>query len=435
MRSVLAKASVAVVAIGSLAACGGGSGGAKPSGSAEEPSAHASTAAPTLKLDVPAGYDTARGWQLSGKQLGQYAVLPKAGAIAVMTSRGSTYRVTVRDAVTGEVRWTGKPFDNLSEGWAPGLFVVPAGGKEYLVTWSRGEQGEDALSKAKQVYAVDVYAADGSGDAVAPAHHVEVPASDYGTGRVTDGGERLLIPVTDERTAALDVATGRTTTYDTDSLKAPGCSSCSYGNEIAALTDRDPVVLNEGAGAFGIPGSWDDDRIAPAEADPATGAVWPGTGGHLIARWEQKNGGSKNVWAVLDGRTGQVQASALCAKPFIGSAQAPGSALSPNGRYLVSDHLAFDLQSKKGYCFEETDDTKPLSFDTVTDDGTAYGTSLTKGESLTGTKAPVELSLATGTPKPLPEGAEVPAADLAGVGVFTHDEGNVPYLVVYRHKG
>ncbi|KUN07413.1 hypothetical protein AQI95_10280 [Streptomyces yokosukanensis] len=382
---------------------------------------------------MPAGYDTSRGWQLTGKQLGTYAVLPKAGAIATMTESGSTYRVTVRDATTGQVRWTGKPFKNLSEGEAPGLLVVPAGGKDHLVTWSEGATGGDALSKAKQMYAVDIYAADGSGDAVAPAHHVEIPASDYGTERVKDAGERLLVPVSDKHQVALDVTTGRTTAYDTDSLKAPGCSSCSFGNEIAALTERDPVVAN-GDGSFGVPGSWDARRITPAEADPTTGTVWPGSGGHLIARWEQKNLGDHNVWAVLDDRTGQVQASVLCPKPFIATADAPDSALSPNGRYLVSGHLAFDLQTKKGYCFEETDDSKPLTFDSVTDDGTAYGTSLTKG-SLTGTKAPVQLTLATGTPKPLPAQEQGPIADFAGVGVFTHDEGNVPYLVVYRHKG
>ncbi|MEV6808518.1 hypothetical protein [Streptomyces sp. NPDC051132] len=435
MRSVLVRASVAVVALGSLAACGDGPAGTKPTGHGDKPPTHTSAPAPSLKLDVPAAYDTARGWQLSGKQLGTYAVLPKAGAIATMTGAGSAYRVTVRDAVTGRVRWTGKPFADLSEGATPGLFVVPAGDAEYLVTWSRGKKGGDALAKAKQVYAVDVYAADGSGDAVAPARHAEVPATDYGTGNVTEAGERLLIPVTDKRKVALDVVTGRTTTYDTDSLKALGCSSCSYGNDIAALTDRDPVVLNEGAGAFGIPGSWDDDRIAPAGADPATGAVWPAAGGHLVARWEQKNEGDQNVWAVLDGRTGRVQASVLCAKPFVASAEAPGSALSPNGRYLVSEHLAFDLGAKKGYCFEETDDSKPLSFRSVTDDGIAYGTSLTKDGSLTGSTAPVQLALATGTPKALPEGQQAPVADCGGVGVFTHDVGNVSYLVVYRRKG
>lgn len=435
MRLVLVKASVAVITIvGSIAACSGGSGEAKTSGSGKKPSAHASASAPSLKLKTPAAYDTSRGWQLSGEQLGTYVVLPKAGAIATMTSAGSSYRVTVRDAVTGHVRWMGKPFKDLSQSAAPGVFVVPAGGKEYLVTWSRGETGGDALSKAKQVYAVDIYAAGGSGDAVAPAYHVDVPATDYGTGDVTAAGERLLIPVTDKRKVALDVVMGRTTTYDVDSLKAPGCSSCSYGNEIAALTEQDPVVLNEGGGAFGIPGSWDDDRIAPAEADPATGTVWPGSGGHLIARWEQKNGGSQNVWAVLDGRTGQAQASALCAKPSVASAQAPNSALSPNGRYLVSEHLAFDLQSKKGFCFEETDNSKPLSFVSVTDDGIAYGTSLTKDSSLTGATAPVQLPLATGTPKALTGVEEVPIADFDGVGVFAHDVGNVPYMVVYRHK-
>ncbi|MEE4418070.1 hypothetical protein [Streptomyces bugieae] len=437
MRKGLAKAAVAVIAIGSLAACGGGGskGAPETSGGGKKPSGHDSAPAPSLKLKVPATYDTSHGWQLSGRQVGTYAVLPKAGAVAVMTGTKSGYRVTVRDAATGEIRWTGKSFKDLAEGEAPGIFVSTVGDKEYLVTWSRGEKGEDAVTKAKLVYAVDVYSADGSGGGVAPARHIELPASDFGKGRIIDGGERLLIPETDKRIAALDVTTGKITPYDTDSVKAPDhCSSCSYGNEIVALTAQDPVVSNEGAGSFGVPGSWDSSRIAPAEADPATGAVWPSTGGNLIARWEQKKGGDHNVWAVLDSKTGQVRASVLCAKPLIGPGSDPDSALSPKGRYLVSEHLAFDLESKKGYCFEETDSSKPLTFDAVTDDGIAYGNSLTKG-SLTGTKAPVQLSLATGAPKALPDNSDVPIADFAGVGIFNHAEGNVPYLIVYRHKG
>ncbi|MER6030347.1 hypothetical protein [Streptomyces sp. NPDC001851] len=439
MRPVLARASVAVIAIGSLAACGGGPGTAKTAGGGDKkPSAHASVPAPLRRLAVPARYDTSRGWQLSGKQLGSYVVLPKSGALATMTSErssgGYAYRLTVRDAVTGRVRWTGKPFKGLSEGEAPHVFVATAAGKEYLVTWSQGKKGEDALSKAKYAYAVDIYAADGSGEAVAPAHHVELPATAFEKA-VTDGGEGLLVPVADQRRVAVDPATGRTTTYDTASIEPPACPACDdhLGNDIAAVTERGPVVANKGAGAFGIPGSWDGDRIAPAGVLSETGQVWPGTGGHLIARWTQKDF-DHDVWAVLDSRTGQVQASVRCAKPPAPTADAPGSALSPNGRYLVSGHLAFDLRSKKGYCFEETDDSKPLSFDAATDDGTAYGTSLTK-DSLTGTTAPVQLSLATGTPKALPGGSEVPVADFDGVGVFAHDEGDAPYLVVYRHKG
>jgi hypothetical protein len=96
---------------------------------------------------------------------------------------------------------------------------------------------------------------------------------------------------------------------------------------------------------------------------------------------------------------------------------------------------AFDLKPKKGFCFEETDNSKPLSFVSVTDDGIAYGTSLTKGSSLKGTTTPVQLSLATGAPKALPGVEQVPLADFDGAGAFTHDLGNVPYLVVYRDKG
>ncbi|MEV5989143.1 hypothetical protein AB0L85_29835 [Streptomyces sp. NPDC052051] len=442
MRSVLVKACVAVVAIGSLTACGGGSGDSGKSGESgkknifgrdKEPSAQASTADPLLKVEVPVGYDTSRGWQLSGQEVGTYGVLPKSDAIATMTVTGSAYRMTVRDAVSGKVRWTGKPFENLFEAQTPHMFVVPAGGREYLVAWSRGEKGGDAVAKAKKVYSVDIFAADGSGDAVAPTHHVDIPVSDYGTGTIIDAGAKLLVPKENDHKVVVDVATGRTTEYDTGSLKVNGCSSCNYGNEIAAVTERGPVVANEGAGMFGVPGAWSSKNSVPSQAESETGAVWPGGDGHLIARWDEKNDGGHNVWAALDSSTAKVEASVLCAKPFIGSGKAPEYALSPNGRYLVSEHLAFDLQAHKGYCFEETDDSKPLTFASVTDDGIAYGTSLTK--SLSGTTAPVQLSLATGTPKGLPEEEQTPVADLAGVGVFDHSVGDERYLVVYRHKG
>jgi hypothetical protein len=148
----------------------------------------------------------------------------------------------------------------------------------------------------------------------------------------------------------------------------------------------------------------------------------------------QKDGGSHNVWAALDRETGQVEASVLCPKPFLDMYDDQGSAVSSNDRYLISEHLAFDLKSKKGYCFEETDSSKPLTFGSITDDGIAYGTSLTADGSAFGDRDPVQLSLATGTPKALADGVVVPDADLAGVGVFDTTVVSKPYLVFYRHK-
>ncbi|MFV0137880.1 hypothetical protein ACLGIH_32605 [Streptomyces sp. HMX87] len=201
------------------------------------------------------------------------------------------------------------------------------------------------------------------------------------------------------------------------------------------MTSQGPVFTDTmNSGRFWSPAGWDSTEVAPPEAEAARGSIWPVAGGHLLARWEEKNDGDHNVWAVLDGDSGRVQASVLCDKPFAAVNGDPHSAVSPNGRYLVSGHLAFDLDGKKGYCFEESETSKPLTFRSVTEEGTAYGTSRTRDGSVSGSAAPVVLPMDTGTPQPMGSGSAAPVADFAGVGVFEIPRPEGGGLVVHPHK-
>ncbi|MFI8081942.1 hypothetical protein ACIF6L_14260 [Kitasatospora sp. NPDC086009] len=387
-------------------------------------------------MKVPAAYGTTARWQLSAQQAVSYGVLPKAGLVVTLSGTDQTYLLTAREAGAGKVRWVSKPVKGLGEAYAPRLMVVSAGGKEFVVLWSTGKSGGDALTKAQQIYSIDVFAADGSGQDAVPAQHLEIPMPSGGRHEVLDGGGgKLLLDSVTDKVTVVDAATGAQQTVEPKSLTAPtGCLQCN--GPVVAMTGKGPVVSNSlDATRFWSPAGWDNTTVAPPEADPAQAAVWPVAGGQLLARWQEKDQGSHNVWAVLDGESGQVKASVLCDKPLIGTGGAPASALSPNGRYLVSEHLAFDLTAKKGYCFEETKSSKPLTFTAVTDDGTAYGTSLTKDGGIDGSKAPVQLSLATGTAQALDGVDGVPVADLAGVGVFKVPSVSEGGLVAYPRKG
>ncbi|MER5928911.1 hypothetical protein [Streptomyces sp. NPDC002054] len=420
------RGAIALVAAGTLAACSGGgtpdaAQKATPTAAGGPTATGAEQAAPPQAgLKVPAAYDASKGWQLKAEQAPQFGVLPKAGLVMALTGKEGTYRVTAYEAATGRVRWESRPFKKLQQSPAPQLFVTGSGGAEHLVVWSTGESAGDALTKAQKVYSIDIFAADGSGSEVAP-RHLDVPMPDGGRHEVLDGGTRLLLDSTTSRVTAVDPATGALQTIEPKSLTPPaGCSSACRGDQVKAVTAKGPVLTNStnSTARFWSPAGWDATTIAPAGAEPSGGSVWPVAGGRLLARWDEKGNPMRNLWAVLDAESGQVQASVTCEKPFIPSGTDPDSAVSPNGRFLVSKHLAFDLEGKKGHCFVESDTAKPLTFRTVTDEGTAYGVSVTRNGTASGAEAPVQLSLSTGTPQPLESGAITPTADFAGIGVF-----------------
>jgi hypothetical protein len=140
---------------------------------------------------------------------------------------------------------------------------------------------------------------------------------------------------------------------------------------------------------------------------------------------------------VHDANTGKVLATVDCRKPAIEPGEYPQAVTAPGGHYLVAGNLAFDLRTpapkgaKTGHCLQEKEGSKPVTLTSVTDDGTAYGT--TSPTSAAGT--PVEVPLATGTPAALTDTARLPEAEVAGTGLFRWtDRQDRPYLIGYPHR-
>ncbi|MFV0137879.1 hypothetical protein ACLGIH_32600 [Streptomyces sp. HMX87] len=157
---------------------------------------------------MPAAYDSSRGRQLTKEQAPQYQVLPQAGLVAVLVGEDATYRVRALEAATGRLRWESKPFKSLQQRWAPRLLVTGSGGEEHLVVWSTGRVGGDAVTKAREVYSIDIYRADGSGTGLAP-RHLEVPMPTGGRHEVLDGGAGLLLDSTTARSRSSTPAPAR----------------------------------------------------------------------------------------------------------------------------------------------------------------------------------------------------------------------------------
>lgn len=453
-----ARSLVGVVLAGAvLAGCGGGTPDVDPTTHGPEPR-------PTAVLDqvaVPPAYDAARGWQ---QVLGwvpddaatvPVTVAPLGGTVALMTRAASGgYTVQARDAGTGAVDWTSRPWkapapmtdpvSGDSTGGIPDLVTVRQDGREYVVAYAHGTQGKDALHDGREVVALAVYAADGSGAAVAPLREVTVPVQDGdGTLQVRDGGHGLLLTWTKGMTnmklaAAVDVATGRTTRYDHIDALMPQCEhlACA-GSTVTALTPDGPVVELD-SGGFGVPGVWFGPDHAPKGAATGgtlfggvNGTVSGAVGGHLVARWST-HAGVGDIWAVHDTTTGAVEASVTCAlsSPEESEVERYGytAALSASGRYLVAGAVAFDLHLKRGFCLAGDGDRNLILLESVTDDGTAYGTI----EDGTGTDpsddTPPNLarySLTTGRTTSLPAGTQMPYTPLPHTAMFlTHDTDN-----------
>lgn len=231
MRTVR-KALTAVVAAGLLAACGGGngdSGGTAETGARGKAAAETATP-PAVPVNAPKGFDTSKGWQETmpwppeDAQTPPVSAAPRAGVVAFIQEKDDDYVVEARDELTGALRWSGKRWRPLGalENEAPPLpniLVVDEDDREYVVLWAHGVEGEDALSKGREVVSLVLYPAGSSGKSVAPARTVTVPApagSRFSDVEVHDGGAGLLVRWNslDRYATAVDVATGRFETYD-----------------------------------------------------------------------------------------------------------------------------------------------------------------------------------------------------------------------------
>ncbi|MFH8237185.1 hypothetical protein [Streptomyces sp. NPDC018321] len=433
-----------------LAGCGGGGspdatdankGSASPSrGASPDPEG------PSELLTVPSAYDAKRGWQHTLDWMPEdyeaqplTAVGTRTDTVAYVDTTEDGYVVQVRDASTGAVRFTSRPWDPPAPTEADGLMSGPVllpsvatavqDGREYVVLWAHGETGGDALNKGKQSVRLQVFPADASGSAVAPAREIDIPVelSAFGEDRlrVADFGTGLEVhwesENTDRNAVAVDVTSG---TLDR-------CAdACAEG--IGRIgTDEGWVVSDRSQGAVSMPGVWDIRDAAPPGAtypdDTASNEFVGVAGGHLLTRWQAESGSVvQPLTALHDATTGKLETSVVCDRPDGEKAVA-----SPDGRFVAAGTVAFDLQRRSGHCLDAGAERKASVYIwSIADGGTAYGT---LDDTRTDNEQTAEVDLSTGTPRLLPEGTLVPDLTLKTTGVFLTPSPTYGLLISVLH--
>ncbi|MET9516544.1 hypothetical protein [Streptomyces sp. NPDC002994] len=408
-----------------LATCGGGNEGEKRTKpEPAKPAKKSAAVGPATRLAVPSAYTSEQGWQITNVSP-DYAVAPSAGRVGYLERVSATrFRLRTVDAASGKTRWKGDAWQPLSDPtYFPRLLTVARDGREYFVTWSYGKVGEDALTSADMIVALDVYDVESGAQ-----QRVELPWEDVPT--VNGAGPGILVSDGGAESAVVDPATGLVTHIAASDLRYPkGCGDCRVQTQVRAVTEKGLLV--SGRREFWVRGGWHSRKTAPAGTDSASGVPTSVTDGRVLARWQKKRAGKGaadyDVWAVHDTATGKVLAKAECRKPAIEPGTRPQAAVAPEGRYMVAGSLGFDLETATGHCFEEADGTKPLSLTMVTDTGMAYGT--------TTTNTPVEADLTTSRPTALPTNVHIPAVEVAGTALFPWtDRKDRPHLIAYARR-
>ncbi|MGW1884265.1 hypothetical protein [Streptomyces sp. NPDC001970] len=409
-------AGVAVLALLLLLATCGGGAGKEPRGGGDKPKKPTRTTGPATRLTVPPAYDTARGWELPDTS-SDYAIARETGLIAYLVREKDDFRLRTVDAATGKPGWADEPRSALAGPQNfPRLFAVTKDERQFFVTWSFGKAGRDPLTPSGTFVSLDIYdAVDGE------RQRVEVPWPTAPT--VSGTGPGILIGDGGARSAVVDPVTGGVTIIAPKDLRHPvGCTTCRQLTEVRGLTAKGLLV--SGAREFWVRGGWFSRNVAPAGADRTYGVPTSLASGQVLVRWQKapktKRATTHELWAVHDSATGKALVTAECHKPAIEPGEYPQAVVSPDGRYLIAGNLAFDLEERSGYCFEEPDGTHPLTLTTVTDEGMAYGATNTRGaaEALAGGGTPYEVDLATGLPEPLSLNSRLPSTEASGVGLF-----------------
>ncbi|MFE2745865.1 hypothetical protein ACFXKX_16075 [Streptomyces scopuliridis] len=418
-----------------VASCGGDKPAkTKDDGAAKKPVTNVAERAP--RLSVPGGYDAARGWEIVDGSP-DFAIAHDTNRVAYLERAGADrFRLRTLDPETGERGWDGEPWRPLfTPDRFPRLLSVTKDDQEYFVTWSYGKLDPDALRPAADsIVSLDIYnAADGS------RLRVETPWVD--APKVSATGPAILISDGKATSAVIDPETGDVVKVPPGSLGYPkGCKECRKLTEVHGVTAKGLLV--SGAKEFWVRGGWFSRKSAPKDTEAASGVPASMASGYILAKWQKKKGAkdarTHEVWAVHDAANGKVVTQVRCRKPAINPAEDPRLIASPDGRFLIAGRLAFDLDAKKAYCFEETDGTQPLTLTTVSDDGTAYGavSARNTADALAGGGNPVMVNLTTATPEALATNVRLPSAEAAGVGLFRWtDSKDRPHLIGYPRQG
>ncbi|WNF28702.1 hypothetical protein RI138_18735 [Streptomyces sp. C11-1] len=464
--------------IGALSACSSGSDGAdaaRGGGAAGGGTDSTAGVALTSKITAPDAFDSGKGWEVKADWLPQgqpfpFAVSAKSGTVAYLDKTKQGYVLSVREAASGKLLSTGKPWqapklteeqsaDDTSALAVPRISLITGGEREFFAVWAHGEKRKDELHDFQQAISVAFYPADASGKGLAPAGSGDVQAPDGEFDNqvsVFPGAGGLLVrSYFDNFLISPD---GKVTDNGDAKVRIGGQSV--DGDYDMAFPGRDGLVTNNkhegtGEGGFGVDGGWDSAKAIPpgaeavVEFDPVVNSVEQVPNGHivgaagdlLIAGWGKGRKESsavtvsEDISAVHDMATGKVRATAPCKTastsyavgiPKVTYREDVPPAVSPNGRYLVKGGNLFDLRTGKGTCADKGEDAKEIILSSVGDDGTAYGTA---GEDAP--RIPVSVSAATGAAKPLPETATTPTAMAKGAGVFiTHTGQDTMRMIV-----
>ncbi|MFE3516012.1 hypothetical protein [Streptomyces sp. NPDC059166] len=408
-----------------LATCGGG--GSRDGDRPPRP-AGKSTSGPATELNVPPEYAGGRGWEVVAAGPG-YALSHPTGRLAYLVKApGDRYRLRTLDAETGRAGWSGEAWRPQDPRRLPGLLTVVKDDQEFFVTWSFGKAG-DGLTPSETFVSLDVYdVTDGD------RRRVEVPWS--GVPSVTATGPDVLISDSRANSVLVDPVGGEVSRIPASSVGFPkGCKACRQLTEVRGQTPKG--LLLSGVREFWVRGGWFSRNAAPKGADPASGVPTSVAPGLVLAKWRPAKGteraGTHQLWAVHDAATGRPVVSVECHTPAMEPGTYPQAVLAPAGRYLVAGNLAFDLEERKGFCFEEEDGSAQLTLASVTDGGSAYGSTNARDadEALRGEGGgPVVMSFTAWDVEALDPNTRLPEAEISGTGVFRWtDRKDRPHLL------
>ncbi|KRV51311.1 hypothetical protein AQ490_00625 [Wenjunlia vitaminophila] len=441
---------------------------ARPSRTSAPSNSASSGLPPESRFPVPAGFDNARGWteavtEPDSKSHGSWAVAPASGLfVQVMNNEG---RVHARRLDGGEEAWTFTTPTALEDVRTDVLVTADGEGGELAVIIREGTTPTNAVSRARPLVTVDTVPMTATGKATAQRHF---EFEDSEVGAVTDG--LLVTARSGGKLVAVDPATGaerevpatseeELTTCRTDDM--PPSAVCS-AHATPEFTTRAGVVSlysqqsycdyrRRGpdfvpcVDGFTVGTAWNSTEVAPRGAADATPLAV--VDDYLVVDWtmfpgaESDEEAKRDVVAVHDLKDGRLVTSVDCdltSIEFGTSSVRPLSAqaltqLSPNGRFLVSGQVGFDLDERKGRCFTGTHTNKAVTLTAVDDDGRAFGVTYENDQGITygtfphdfGSKeAPVsafavETSLTSGkAPEGLDEDTALPVFVSSEAGLF-----------------